>query len=160
MTRRLTVKKEIRTLGVDLCNPRRLIGAIVRGGAFLDGVVVFPSKPIPNSRSMASAITAMRFFPELRLIMVHGPEKRLEPRIIERLTKLPVIQINSSREGKTDGYKPYRIGRKLLGIKSRLPLEVIQEILSTTWVIGRLPEPVRIAHLLGRSRLFRQKPAF
>src|SRR5712692_861551 len=69
MTRRLTIKKEIRTLGLDLCNPRRLVGAVVRGGVYLDGVLVFPSNPIPESRSIASAILETRFFPELRLII-------------------------------------------------------------------------------------------
>ncbi len=49
MTRRLTVKKEIRTLGLDLCNPQRLVGAVVTGVTFLDGVMIFPSRSIPKS---------------------------------------------------------------------------------------------------------------
>ena len=93
MTRKLTIKKEIRTLGLDLCNPRRLVGAVVRGGVYLDGVLVFPSNPIPESRSIASAILETRFFPELRLIMTHDPKARTDPRVIEKWTKLPVIQI-------------------------------------------------------------------
>jgi endonuclease V-like protein UPF0215 family len=154
MTRRLTVKKEIRTLGLDLCKPRRLVGAIVKGGLYLDGVVVLPSSPTPNTRSIASAILETRFFPELRVIMTHDPETRLNSRTIERLTRLPVIQVKSSREGNSNGFKPYIIRRKELQVKSSLPPGILQEILSITWTTGILPEPLRIAHLLARSRFF------
>ena len=160
MTPKFTVKKEIRTLGLDLCNPRRLMGAVVRGGAFLDGIVVFPSKPIPKSKSIASAILATRFFPELRLIMMHDPETRLDPKTIERLTKLPVIQVDSARKRKSDGFKSYKVGRKELQVKSSLLPGILQEILSTTWATGMLPEPLRIAHLLTRSRFFGKNTRF
>src|SRR2546428_3611674 len=160
MTRRLTVKKEIRTLGLDLCNPRRLVGAVVRGGTFLDGVVVLPSKLIPESKSIGSAILGTRFFPELRLIMIHDPKVRLDAKVIERLTRLPVIQIDSARKRNSAGFKPYRVGRKGLQVKSLLPPGVLQEILSTTWARGLLPEPLRIAHLVARSRFFREKQWF
>src|SRR6266849_9841996 len=104
MTRKLTIKKEIRTLGLDLCKPRRLVDAVVRGGVYLDGVLVFPSNPIPESRSIASAILETRFFPELRLIMTHDPKTRLDINIIERLTKLPVIQVNSATKRNPNGF--------------------------------------------------------
>jgi hypothetical protein len=160
MTRKLTIKKEIRTLGLDLCNPRRLVGAVVRGGLYLDGILVFPSKPIPKSRSIASAILGTRFFPELRLIMTHDLKVRLGAKVIERLTKLPVIQVDSARKRSSDGFKRYKVGRKSLQVKSSLPPVVLQEILLTTWTSGMLPEPVRIAHLVARSRFFREKQAF
>lgn len=160
MTRKLSVKKEIRTLGLDYCKTRRLVGVIMRGGVYLDGVVVFPSSHIPNSRSIASAILETRFFPELRLIMTHDPETRLNPRTIERLTKLPVIQVKSSRERNSIGFKPYTIGRNELQVKSSLPPGILQEILSITWTTGILPESLRIAHLLARSRFFREKHEF
>src|SRR5438093_1332717 len=120
MTRKLTIKREIRTLGLDLCNPRRLVGAIVRGGAYLDGVVVFPSNPIPKSRSIASAILATRFFPELRLIMMHDSKARIDPKVIEKWTKLPVIQIDSARRRNPDGFKSYHVAGKELQVKSSL----------------------------------------
>ena len=160
MTRRLTVKREIRTLGLDLCNPQRLVGAVVRGGSFLDGVVLFTSKPILKSKSIASGILGTRFFPELRLIMTHGPKMRLDPDLIERLTGLPVIQIDSARKRSSGGFKPYQVGRKWLQVSSSLPRGVLQEILSTTWATGMLPEPLRIAHLVARSRFFREKHGF
>jgi len=160
MTLKLTVKKEIRTLGLDLCSPQRLVGAIVRGGVYLDGVVVFPSDPISKSRSIASAILETRFFPELRLIMTHDAETRLDSMIIERLTKLPVIQVDTARKRNPDGFKPYRVGRKELQVKSSLLPEILQEILSITWTTGILPEPLRIAHLVARSRFFWKNTRF
>jgi hypothetical protein len=160
MTRRLTVKKEIRALGLDLCNPRRLVGAVVRGGTFLDGVVVFPSKPIPKSRSIGSAILGTRFFPELRLIMTHDPKCELDAKVIERLTGLPVIQVDSARKRDSDGFKQYKVGRKRLQVKNLLPPGVLLEILSTTWTTGMLPEPLQIAHLVARSRFSREKHSF
>jgi endonuclease V-like protein UPF0215 family len=160
MTHRLTIKKEIRTLGLDLCNPRHLVGAIVRGGVYLDGVMVFPCKPNPKSRSIATAILRTRFFPELRLIMTHEPETRLDTKIIERLTKLPVIQVNSARKTSPNGFKPFRVGRKKLQVKSSLMPRTLQEILLTTWTTGTLPESLRIAHLIGRSRFFEKNTPF
>lgn len=160
MTRKLNVKKEIRTLGLDLCNPQRLVGAIVRGGVYIDGVEAFPLNPILKSRSIGSAILGTRFFPELRLIMTHDPETRLDTKVIEKLTKLPVIQVNSARMKNPSGFKPYKVGGKKLQVKSSLLPGTIQEILSTTWTTGMLPEPLRVAHLLGRSRFFERNTRF
>ena len=160
MTRKLTVKKEIRTIGLDLCNPRRLVGVIVRGGVYLDGVVIFPSNPIPKSRSIASAILGSRFFPELRLIMTHDPKARINPKVIEKWTKLPLIQIDSARRRNSDGFESYRVVGKELQVKSSLQPGILQDLLSTTWVTGILPEPLRIAHLLARSRIFGKNTRF
>ena len=154
MTRNLTVKKEIRTLGLDLCNPRRVVGAVTRGGNYLDGVLVLPPKPTLNTIWIASAIIRTRFFPELRLIMTHDPETQLDAKVIERLTKLPIITVDSTRKRQSDGFKSYKVREKQLQVKSSLPSEILQEILSTTWTTGILPEPLRIAHLLARSRFF------
>jgi endonuclease V-like protein UPF0215 family len=160
MTRKLTVKREIRTLGLDLCNPRRLVAAVVRGGHYLDGVLVFSSKPILRSSSIASAILKTRFFPELRLIMTHDPEMRLKPRLIERLTNLPVIEVDSKRKTRSAGFEPYSVRGRNLHAKTSLQPRTLQEILLTTWTMGMLPEPLRIAHLIARSRFFRKKHAF
>src|SRR5438093_6609475 len=160
MTRNLTVKKEIRTLGLDPCNPRRLMGAVTRGGNYLDGVFVLPPKPTLKTTWIASAIIRTRFFPELRLIMTHDPEKQLDPKEIERLTKLPIITVDSTRKRQSDGFKSYKVGAKQLQVKSSLPSEILQEILSTTWATGMLPEPLRIAHLLARSRFLGKNTRF
>jgi endonuclease V-like protein UPF0215 family len=160
MTRKFVVKKEIRTLGLDLCQPKWVMGAVVRGGHYMDGVQVFSSKQIPKNSSVASAILEARFFPELRLIMTHDPEMRLNSALIERLTKLPVIEVASNRKTISDGFKPHSVRGKKLHAKTSLPPRTLQEILLTTWTIGTLPEPLRIAHLIARSRFFREKHAF
>ena len=160
MTRSLTVKKEIRTFGLDLCNPRCLVGAVTRGGDYLDGVLVLPSKPTFETTWIASEILRTRFFPELRLIMTHDPEKQLDSMEIERLTKLPVITVDSTRRRQSDGFKSYKVEEKQLQVKSSLPSGILQEILSATWATGMLPEPLRIAHLLARSRFLGKNTRF
>jgi endonuclease V-like protein UPF0215 family len=160
MTRDLTIKKEIRSLGLDLCNPGRSFGAVTRGGYYLDGVLVLPSKPSIETTWIASTILRTRFFPELRLIMIHDPETRLEASIVQRLTKLPVIQVDSTRKRQSDGFKSYKIGHKQLMARSSLPPRTLQEIFLTTWTTGMLPEPLRIAHLLARSRFFARNTRF
>ena len=160
MTHSLTVKKEIRTLGLDLCNPRRVMGAVTRGGDYLDGVLVLPPKPTLNTIWIASAIIRTRFFPELRLIMTHDPEMQLDAKMIERLTKLPVITVDSTRKRQSDDFKSYKVGEKEVQVKSSLSSKILQEILSTTWSTGTLPEPLRIAHLLSGSRFFAKNTRF
>ena len=160
MTRQLTVKKEIRTLGLDLCNPRRFVGAVARGGSYLDGVVVFPSERSSKSRHIAKTIVGTRFFPELRLIMTHDPKARLDVRVVERATKLPVIQIDSTRKKGLQAFTLFEVGGNRLLAKSSLSSQLVQAILITTWTVGSLPEPLRIAHVIARSSYFREKDPF
>jgi|SRR6267143_2071111 len=160
MTHSLAIKKEIRTLGLDLCNPRYFVGAVTRGGDYLDGVLVLPTEPARKTAWIASAIIRTRFFPELRLFMMHDPETQLNSKVIERLTKLPVITVNSKRKRQSDGFRSYKVGQKQLQVKGSLPPRILQEILSTTWATGPLPEPLRIAHLLARSRFFAKNTRF
>jgi hypothetical protein len=128
------------------------VGAVTRGGDYLDGILVLTPNPRPKTALIASEILRSRFFPELRLIMTHDPETRLDPKVIERLTGLPVIRVDSTRNRQSDGFRSYKIGRKQLQVKSSLPPRILQQILSTTWTGGMLPEPLRVAHLLARSR--------
>jgi|SRR6267143_1018021 len=152
MTRSFTVKKEIRILGLDLCDTRRLVGAVTRGGDYLDGVLVLPSWPALESTWIASAIIRTQFFPELRLIMTHDPNTQFDPKVIEKLTKLSVIQVDSKRKRQSNSFRSYKVGQNQLKVKSTLPPSIVGKILSTSWTTGMLPEPVRIAHLLARSR--------
>ena len=160
MTRKLVIKKEIRTLGLDLCNPKRMVGAVVRGGYYIDGIVVFPANPNPNSGSIASSILRTRFFPELRLIMVHNSRVELNAKLVEKITKLPVIEVASARKRHPKRFKTYKVGRKELQLASSLLSPILSEILSTTWLTGTLPEPLRVAHLVSRSRFLGKTSAF
>src|SRR5207245_8013377 len=96
-----------------------------------------------------STIIRTNSFQQLRLLMKHDPIMRLDAKVIERLTRLPVLQIDSARNSSSTGFKPYKIGTKWLQVKSLLPPRVLQQILSTTWATGMLPEPLRIAHLVA-----------
>src|SRR5206468_7062187 len=89
------------------------VGAATRGGNYLDGVLVLPPKPTLNTIWIASAIIRTRFFPELRLIMTHDPETQLDAKVIERLTKLPIITVDSTRKRQSDGFKSYKVGARI-----------------------------------------------
>ena len=161
MTRRFGVKKEIRTLGIDLCNPKRVVGAVVRGGLYLDGIAVSASKSNGWNTSIASGVVGMRFYPELKLIMTHDTEQRLDIRKIERVTRLPVIQVHASNRGTLpDNFQRFRIQRKELMVRSTLDARIVEEVLKRTWTTGSLPESLRVAHLIARSRFLGKKRPF
>lgn len=148
-------------MGIDICNSERVIGAVVRGGLYLDGIVIFSPKPDQWNVSIARAIVRTRYYPELKLIMTHDPERRLDARKVETTTRLPVMEVRTvARVKKPKGFRPFDVQKKMLQVRSSLDPRVIQEILETTWTIGSLPEPLRVAHLiansrfLGRNRLF------
>lgn len=159
MTRRFAIKKEIRSLGIDLCDPEQTIGAIVRGSLYLDGIILFSSKPNQPNASIANEVLHTRFYPELKLIMTHDPEQRLDFRKVERMTRLPVLEVRSGT-GKEEpkAFKGFRIGRRRLGLKCSLETRVVQEILDRTWTTGSLPEPLRVAHLISKSRFPGKNP--
>lgn len=153
MTRPLRiVKREIRILGLDFCNTRATTAAVLRGGQFLDGVFTLQDSGRFSNREIANRIMATRYFPELRAIMVHDPRNRSNPETIEKVTRLPVITVSSVRPGRR-GFRVLRTRRGRLWVRTSLPGETLSKILSLTWVFGRLPEPVRVAHLLARTRI-------
>ena len=160
MTRRFTVKKEIRALGIDLCNPERVVGAVVRGGLYLDGVVVLSRGPTPRTKFIANQIVQTRFYPELKLIMTHDPRQELDNRKIEKTTSLPVLEISSEPHGNVqDGFHEFRIGRKRVFVRGGLEASKVEEVLGRTWTEGSLPESLRVAHLIARSRLSWERSA-
>jgi endonuclease V-like protein UPF0215 family len=161
LTRRFTVKKEIRSLGIDLCNPMRVIGAVVRGGLFLDGIVVFSPKPNQWNASIAKVVIRTRFYPELKLIMTHDPEQSLDIRKIESMTRLPVIEVRASTRGiRLNGFRRFRVARKELYARSSLETTIVQEVLERSWTTGSLPESLRIAHLIAKSRFLWKNALF
>jgi endonuclease V-like protein UPF0215 family len=158
LTRRFAVKKEVRSLGIDFCNPGRIIGAVVRGGLYLDGIVVFSPKSTRWNSSIANGVIRSRFYPELKLIMTHDSEQRLEVRKIERMTGLPVLEVRARTRGRLNGFRRFRVARKELQVRSSLETRIVQEVLERTWTMGSLPESLRVAHLIAKSRFFSEKP--
>lgn len=145
------LKKETRILGLDKCNPLVTTGAIVRGGLFLDGVVSFPANI--STEDLANVISRSKYFPELRLMMIHDRSHSSDLCALYRSTGLPVILVTSRSHNdartRSRGSNPIQ-GWKVTGL-DRPMLEKIQTL---THVKGVLPEPVRIAHLLAKLHIF------
>ena len=147
-----TVKREIRILGLDTCRINEVLGAVVRGGYFLDGVIRVRLPDNHAARDLASEILASKYYPELRAIMLHDPGRRLKPSLLEKVARLPVIAASrTNRPGRRDAAFHSAFGT--LFHQSRLPKSVVDKILSLTWTCGGLPEPARIAHILSKSTL-------
>src|SRR5712692_10353283 len=99
MTRQITtIKKEIRILGIDTCNPKRTIGAVVRGGYWLDGIILLSQSSLNDPQTIAQTILGTRYYAELRSIMTHDTADLLDPEIIEKVTRLPMIQVSTSQK--------------------------------------------------------------
>ncbi len=147
-----TVKREIRILGLDTCRIEEVIGAVVRGGYFLDGVIRLR---LPNNhvdRDLARGILATKYYPELRAIMLHDPGRSLKPSLLETVARLPVIAVSRTRRpGTRDTAFHSELGT--LFHQSRLPKSVVDKILLLTWTCGGIPEPARVAHLLAKGFL-------
>lgn len=146
-----TIKKEMRTLGLDGCNPKRIIGVVVRGGYFLDGVVLFENI---SKKSLGIQIVNIPYHPELRCIMVHDQTNRLKTSSIERQTGLPLIKVSNDYNGSRKETIVSVSKRGHLSVKTKLPTSILEKILALTWTTGPLPEPVRVAHLLARAQVF------
>lgn len=154
MTAILThVKNEVRILGLDGCNPRVTIGAVVRGGLYLDGIIAFPRGL--TTAQLANSIRETKYYPELKLIIVHGFKRDLNSRTVERISRLPVIKVlrtnlpvmkRGALEGKEFG----------LSVKTTVDRPTLRRILALTQVVGSLPEPIRIAHLLAKLHVSRR----
>jgi endonuclease V-like protein UPF0215 family len=145
------MKREIRVLGLDHCNRRDIIGVVMRGGLYLDGVFILAKQT--RSSTLATKLTQTKYFPELRAIFIHGSTPTFDASIIERTTSLPVITISSNRRSLSRGCRNVNVSGHHLWVKTRMDTKGLLDILSLTTTQGRLPEPIRIAHLLGELSL-------
>lgn len=143
------IKEEVRIMGVDTCNRGLTVGVVARGGLYLDGVILFPSNSKNVMRECARGVLDSAYFSELRAIMLHSPDDERASRSLESMTGLPTIAISKDEPRHGRGYKVFRRNRGLLWVKTRLELAILTKILSVSWTFGRLPEPLRVAHLLA-----------
>lgn len=81
--------------------------------------------------------------------MLHSPDDERDPRSLERITGLPTITISKSNPRHGRGYMVIHGYPGRLWVKTRLELDILKRILSVSWTFGKLPEPLRIAHLLA-----------
>ena len=144
-----TVKEEIRVLGLDTCRKGEVFGAVVRGGKYLDGVVHFEFSK-GGDGELCERIRGTKYFPELRILMLHDPRKQLLPDLLEQITGLPVIRVS---ERANAGPLVFRSKLGAVAQQSHLTKQIANKILSVTWTSGNLPEPARIAHLLAGRHL-------
>ncbi|HVH15481.1 MAG TPA: hypothetical protein VNA15_07165 [Candidatus Angelobacter sp.] len=143
------IKEEIRILGLDTCNPRLSVGVVARGGLYLDGVISFPPNRNNTMRECARRIVDSAYFPELRAVMLHNPNGERDSRSLERITGLPTIAISIGEPRHGRGYRVFRGNPGRLWVKTRVELTILKKILTVSWIIGKLPEPLRVAHLLA-----------
>jgi endonuclease V-like protein UPF0215 family len=147
------VKREIRILGLDECNPGRTVGVVVRGGTCLDGVITFPRDLRNPSRERAKWIVESAYFPEIRAIMLHDQGGELDSPSIERITELLTIAISENEPSGRRGYKRMNGNTGWLWVRTRIQSAILKKILAASWTTGKLPEPLRVAHLLARLDL-------
>jgi hypothetical protein len=144
------IKEEIRILGLDTCNPGLTIGVVARGGLYLDGVMSFPPDPKNAMKGCARRIVNSAYFPELRAVMIHNPNDERDSRSLETITNLPTIAISKDEPSHGRGYNVFYEDPGRLWVKTRLELTILKKILVVSWTFGKLPEPLRLAHLLAR----------
>jgi endonuclease V-like protein UPF0215 family len=145
------MKREIRVLGLDHCNRRCMVGVVMRGGLYLDGVFTLAKQA--KSSTLATKLAQTKYFPELRAIIIHSSTCTFDAGIIERTTSLPVITISSDHRSISRGYRNVNVSGHRVWVETRMDTKGLLDILSLTTKQGRLPEPVRIAHLLGKLGL-------
>ena len=115
----------------------------------MDGVISIPTSLKNTMRERARRIVNSAYFPELRAIMLHNQDDERDPRSLERMTRLPTIEISKHEPRHARDYKVFDGNPGRLWVDTRLEPAILKKTLTATWAFGRLPEPLRIAHLLA-----------
>ncbi len=174
------VKKEVRILGIDDAPFDKfkrgkvlVIGAIFRGGQFLDGVLStkVTVDGSDSTRKIIEMVNKTRHKPQLQIIIIDGIAlggfNIIDVKKIYKETKLPVIVVirrmpdieNIKRIlkkiGKANKIKfleqaglPVKIGKiycQLTGITK----EKAEQVLKIACTRSYLPEPIRVAHIIA-----------
>jgi endonuclease V-like protein UPF0215 family len=84
--------------------------------------------------------------------MLHDPDDQLDSAVVERMTKLPTMVISSDKPNHSRGYRCFQGDLGRLWLKTRLESTTLKKILSISWTIGKLPEPLRVALLLAKLK--------
>src|SRR5438093_13324587 len=102
MTNVMTVKKEIRILGLDTCRKGVIIGAVVGGGRYLDGVLRLHGADSTNTRAVAKYVRTSRYYRELRVVMTPDKRQTLSGKRLEKGVAVRRIQVAT---GPRPGYR-------------------------------------------------------
>ena len=178
------IKKEIRIIAWDDCAFRfsqkrvLIIGAIFRGGSFLDGLLSTRIKKdgLDATEKIADSILKSRHYDQLSLIMLDGITfagfNLVDIKELNRKTKLPVIVVQRKRPDMTRFKKTMKIfrdnkkrisivknagrlftfskdGKNIFYQRIGIDNKKSREILKITCTRSNLPEPIRVAHLIA-----------
>ena len=179
------LKKEMRVIGIDDSPFNKfgkgnvlIIGAVFRGGSFLDGVLSTKvSIDGDNStKKIIEMINKCKFKPQLQCIFLDGIAVAgfnvIDVKELSKKTKLPVIVI-IRRKPNIEKIKKtlIKIGKKnkirlidkagsvvpvgeIYIQLTGLSVEKAKEILKITCTRSLIPEPIRIAHLIASGITF------
>lgn len=174
------IKEEIRIIAWDDCAFRfeqksvLVIGAIFRGGKFLDGLLSTRIKKDGSDATdkIADSITKSRHYDQLSYIMLDGITfggfNLVDIKKLYKKTKMPIVIIQRSEpdmkkfKGALRIFKDYRkrlqivkhAGKifrfnKIYYQKIGLTNDECKELLKITCIRSNIPEPVRVAHLIA-----------
>jgi len=178
-------KKEIRVIAWDDCGFRfksknvRIVGAIFRGGQFLDGLLSATIKKDGNdaTQKIAGSIMKSRHYGQLSIIMLDGISfagfNLVDIKKLNRETGLPVIAVQRNKPDLMKFKKALNIfpdhkkrkdivkkaGKiynfeKIFYQKCGLNNRDCIDLLKLTCTRANIPEPIRVSHLIasGLSR--------
>ena len=144
-----SIKREVRILGLDSCG-RRLVGIVSRGGLYLDGAITFRNITETAGVELARNVRGTKYFPELKAIMIHDPEALLNLESLARITGLPILVAPDRLKRFDKSFRVLQSDHGRLSTSTETESSVTHEMLMEIWTVGKLPEPIRIAHLLSR----------
>jgi endonuclease V-like protein UPF0215 family len=162
------VKKEIRLMGISVSGRAHedrfsIVGVVLRGGLWLDGIVwsQFRRNQKDILEKTAEMILKSKFFKELRVVILCSElVRRFRSQGLLRFVEilgLPIIAVVDDRTSRFDQVLrcksilvKVRKGR-FLSLCMGLTQDEAEAILRISWEAGRVPEPLRIAHLVASA---------
>jgi uncharacterized protein len=175
------MKREIRVLGIDDCTFRktdesvRVIGVVFRGGSFLDGVMssVVRIDGDDATDALAAMVLKSKFLPQLQAIFLNGIAvggfNVVDIHALSEKTGLPVIVVVRrvpDHARITEVLKRLKMPHKAAMIEraglvmqhKRIHFQFagttekdVRELLDTCTTHSFIPEPIRVAHLIGQG---------
>ncbi len=129
-----TTKEEIRVLALEPTGSNELLGVVYRGKYWLDGVFRIKLDRL-SATSLSGVLRRIRYYPEIRLLIVDHNLRIRDLQTLERELNLPVIVIGSG-------------GRiiEAYGIESEEAFRIVKKL-----SVQGVPEALRVARLLALS---------
>ncbi len=179
------MKPEIRILGFDDCQFSKdrkgktmVIGAVFRGGNFIDGVISTEVEVDGDDATerLVELIKKTKFQPQIRAIFLNGIAfggfNVIDIETLYKKTSIPIVVIIRrmpdrenikqilERIGKKDMIKsidsagePVKIGKIFAQFKGAA-LDDVKALLKVSCTHSHIPEPLRVAHLIAQGIYF------